>query len=610
MGHAGLILGVNERALGAFWGAAIGDALGWPNEMPGRRVRQQGRDAEPLASSFEAWRRRSGGRFMPHEEVIVAGEYSDDTQLLLCTARSLLHGHEWLRHFSCMELPAWSLYRRGGGAATNRAVESWTNGQVPWSSPADDTKRRMYFDAGGNGVAMRILPHALSGIREKTFRSTARAIVLNGICTHGHPRALLGALAYGYLLWQALSLASTLAYGQLLELVVRNLDDWSEFPDSNGVLSEWRDSAQRTYNGQFVDLWSKTIEEMRALFERGLKGIRAGALSVDSRVLSDLGCFDKSTNGAGTVCAAAAAYIASKYAPDPQNGVLEAASAKGADTDTLASMAGAILGGVAGTEWLQSYRGQLQDERYIAELAQSVSKRVVDQESAMAFDTSGVRPRVAVDRTLDVLRRSSKDDELELPDGRRARLEEVKAVDTSSRTLTGRIWKLRTADGQTIYIKKFERTSADDIGKSAVTKTGERIPRKKAPRFTSKVKAIKIIVADLERSRRFYAEVLGLRIVRESRTLVNFGGVLSLVPLHYTEEMDLFPEERVRTRSIICIETSSLEKCHERVATFVEARVTPMHLKAGRRVFRCFDFDSNVLEVFETSASPATSEPS
>jgi catechol 2,3-dioxygenase-like lactoylglutathione lyase family enzyme len=392
--------------------------------------------------------------------------------------------------------------------------------------------------------------------------------------------------------------------------VVRNLDDWSEFPDSNGVLSEWRDSAQRAYNGQFVDLWSKTIEEMRVLFERGLKGIRAGALSVDSRVLSDLGCFDKSTNGAGTVCAAAAAYIASKYAPDPQNGVLEAASAKGADTDTLASMVGALLGGVAGTEWLQGYRGQLQDERYIAELAQSVCKRVVDQESAMAFDTSAVRPRVAVDRTLEVLRRSSKDDELELPDGRRARLEDVKAVDMSSRTLTGRIWKLRTADGQTIYIKKFERTAADDVDKSAVPKSGERIPRKRAPRLTSKVKAIKIIVADLERSRRFYAEVLGLRIVRESRTLVNFGGVLSLVPLHYTEEMDLFPEERIRTRSIICIETSSLEKCHERVATFVEARVTPIHLKAGRRVFRCFDFDSNVLEVFETSASLAKSEPS
>ena len=110
-----------EKALGAFLGAAVGDALGWPNEMPARRVRGSNGGDASLRTGFETWRRRSGGRFMPHEEVIRAGEYSDDTQLLLCSARSLLRGGAWLDHLVSKELPTWRLYQRGGGGATNRA---------------------------------------------------------------------------------------------------------------------------------------------------------------------------------------------------------------------------------------------------------------------------------------------------------------------------------------------------------------------------------------------------------------------------------------------------------------------------------------------------------
>ena len=87
-----------EKVLGAFLGAAIGDALGWPNEMPARRVRSNGSTDVDASNMFVGWHRRSGGQFMPHEEVISAGEYSDDTQLLLCGARSLLHGAGWLGH--------------------------------------------------------------------------------------------------------------------------------------------------------------------------------------------------------------------------------------------------------------------------------------------------------------------------------------------------------------------------------------------------------------------------------------------------------------------------------------------------------------------------------
>jgi len=350
-----------------------------------------------------------------------------------------------------------------------------------------------------------------------------------------------------------------------------------------------------------------TIEEMRTLLEKSLNGIRAGALSIDSQVLSTLGCFDKSQNGAGTVCAAAAIYIASKYAPDPQNGVLEAAVAKGADTDTLASMTGALLGAISGTEWHQSYRDQLQDERYIRELANLVCNSSCDQESNIDVIEPELKPRVAIDQFLDNLLIVNKSDTLQLFDGRRAFVEDVMPVVTNSKNLRGRLWRLRTTDGQSMYVKKFDRGTYVGNEQLSLDEKSAPAPRRRAIRLTSKVKAIKLTVKDLERSREFYSEVLALKVVRESKSLVNFGGLISLVSESYASELGLPKEQCLRTRCIICMETSNIELSHQRVACFPEASATAITEKAGRRVFRCTDFDGNVLEVFEAAPRSSTS---
>jgi ADP-ribosylglycohydrolase/catechol 2,3-dioxygenase-like lactoylglutathione lyase family enzyme len=598
----------SEKALGAFLGAAVGDALGWPNEMPARRVRNKNIEAENPATGFEIWHRRSGGRFMPHEEIIRAGEYSDDTQLLLCSARSLLHGSVWLNHLVFKELPAWRVYQRGGGGATNRAVDIWMRGQPPWSL-RDDLKVKAYFDAGGNGVAMRIMPHAVLGARDQTFGATARAILLNGICTHGHPRALLGALAYGFVAWQALRISGTLGYGQLVELVLSCPKDWSSFPDHTGVLSEWREEAQRAYKVPFDKLWSTTESEMLVLLEKSLAGIKAGAISIDSKILTDLGCFDRSINGSGTVCAAAAIYVASKYAPDPQNGIMEAAGSRGADTDTLASMAGGLLGVIAGIEWLQRYRNQLQDERYITDLAQRLESTEYNQASNAEIGKSILKPSTVVDRFLATLPERPTDDVLELPDGRKATTKEVIPVDTKSQNLQGRHWKLRTEDGQTLYIKKLERRSQFDGQEVVNNRTGVKSGvKKKGLRLTSKVKAVKLIVRNLERSREFYRDVLGLKVVRESKTLINFGGIISLISREHLSEFEPFDREGFQTRSILCIECSNIQACHDRVRVFIEAKASPMQERSGRKLFRCIDLDGNIVEVFESVGDQTTEQ--
>ena len=121
------------KAEGAFSGARGGRRAGLAAEIR-RNVRSSARGKSPRIE-FQAWTRRSGGRYRPYEEIIAAGEYSDDTQLTLAVARSRTnHGADWWKAFMRVELPRWTIYERGGGGATKRAAQAWVAGAPPWQS--------------------------------------------------------------------------------------------------------------------------------------------------------------------------------------------------------------------------------------------------------------------------------------------------------------------------------------------------------------------------------------------------------------------------------------------------------------------------------------------
>jgi ADP-ribosylglycohydrolase/catechol 2,3-dioxygenase-like lactoylglutathione lyase family enzyme len=593
---------LREKAQSAFWGAATGDALGWPQEMPSRRVGGNHSIVPQRRLVLSEWRRRSGGRFLPHEEIIRAGEYSDDTQLLLCCARSILSGVKWLRHFVEKELPSWSIYQRGAGGATKRAVDAWIRGEAPWKGKSEDRSR--YFDAGGNGVAMRILPHALHGARDVSFSNTRKAIFLNGICTHGHPRALIGALCYGYIAWEAFRYGGTLPYGYLLQAALSNKDVWSSYAWGGRLSDDWIETANDAYRGSFEAKWKSTVAEMTTLLRRAQAGIDAGALSIDSQVLSDLGCFDRTSNGAGTVCAAAAAYLASKYAPDPQHGILEAAFALGADTDTVASMTSSVLGAVSGSEWLLPSRNSLQDQEYIGRLADHVCELAAFAEVDDDIQKPPSKRRVK-DILLNDIAVSNIGSRVLLPDGREAKIEHLENL-KSSPTVSAKQWQLRTLDGQTIYIKRLTKVE-QSLGAQGAPNLTKQEASKRLPKSSSKVQAIRLVVEDLERSRNFYGNILGLRVTRESKNIVNFGGIVTLVPFEYLKELESIVGERP-LRSIICIETKDIDHSYKRLKESGSTRCTPFAAKAGRRLFRCFDPDDNIIEVFE--AAPKISQMS
>lgn len=437
--------GVEARARGGFLALAAGDALGWPQEVP-RRVRAPRTLPEPRVE-FTAWTRRGGTRFRPYDEEIGSGEYSDDTQLALAVARSRArHGEAWWEAFTRTELPFWLLYERGGGGATRRAARAWVTGRPPWEAGRAGESAR-YFRAGGNGAAMRVLPHAVFHA-EAPVEQVARDAVRDGTATHGHPRALVGAAAYACAAWYLVRKRDTLGYGELLEVLLDGVSSWARFPDSEAERTSWTNAAVEAIP-DYEDAWGRVVAETRQLLEAARAGVRQGPLADDRALLEILGCFGPE-KGSGTISAAAAVYLASRYALSPPAGVLSAAFARPADTDTLAALAGGLLGCLAGADRLPGAWRSVQDADYLRRLASRLAVGPGPEEAAVPVAPA---PRAeAVFRAL----AENGGEEVALGGTLRARATPWRGAKPASPSLRMESWRLVTSDGQTMYIHRLE----------------------------------------------------------------------------------------------------------------------------------------------------------
>ena len=434
------------KAEGAFLALAAGDALGWPQEMP-RRVRRDAGGASP-SLEFRTWTRRNGGRFRPYDETIGAGEYSDDTQLTLAVARSRTnHGSDWRKAFMRVELPLWTIYERGGGGATKRAAQAWLAGKAPWQSARADSVHR-YFDAGGNGVAMRVLPHALFLAGEDDPAVLVHDVVRDGVTTHGHPRALVGATAWAHAAWSLARRNRTLGFGELLDLLIDERDGWGVFPEIDRGGDSWFSVANRVLGEPYERIWKRTADEMRRLLEKARNGVRSGALADDHAVLDDLGCFGR-FKGAGTVTAAAAAYLTARHAAQPAQGVLRAAFEQGADTDTLAATTGGLLGCLAGDDWLPAPWRDVQDAGYLRSIARCVAAGPAGAEQRPVEKPAPPRSVLA-----ELARPGNQ--EVTLGESTRAQATALPDPRPASNSITVRAWRLRTSEGQTLYVTRVE----------------------------------------------------------------------------------------------------------------------------------------------------------
>jgi len=595
-------LSLLTKAQGAFLAAAIGDALGWPQEDRSRRVgKPENLLNAALPSDFQKWIKRVGSRFNLHEDVILAGEYSDDTQMLLCTARSLLQGEGWWDHLTKRELPTWSLYERGGGRSTKNAVRSWMTNKEPWSLSRKTEDRHDYFAAGGNGVAMRIIPHCLFYAGEEDFRLVARNILADGICTHGHPRALVGALAYGFAAWEAFRETEHLQYGTIIERILSSASSWSVLLSLETLCPSWRPAAERASQEHYERLWEETVAEMLGLLDLCQKAMKQGALPVDQEVLKQLGCFERERNGAGTIAAAAAIFLASRYAADPFNGLMEAAFSEGADTDTIASMTGGLLGAIKGEEWLGAHAGRVQDAPYLRSLAEWLVKKEKINVSPIA-STKRVTKK-ELDKFLEKLESSHPGDSIVAPDGREAQISSSQPNRVRTKNVRVFSWKLITHDGQSLYAKKtsknIEVNRNPKESKSVQNGTSDFFHRKTFQPVQTSRATIRLPVRNLGKSRLFYEKALGLVVTKVEKHCVNTEGGLMLVAMDAGPDTENLTKGFIMKSASLQFRTRSLMAIYNNISLLRGTIITSPSQIHGRQTFQCLDPDGNVIELIE-----------
>jgi len=445
---------------------------------------------------------------------------------------------------------------------------------------------------------MRIAPHCVVGARSNDFDQTRDDLVLDGIATHGHPRALVGAAAYGFALWTALCQTETLPYGDLIRKTISEVPRWAKLPDEEGHPDLWRIVADEATEGGYESLWKQTVREMVSLLEVAEQGLKLGALSVEREFLERMGTFDRKVNGSGTISAASAIFLASRYAADPLNGIIEAAYAKGSDTDTIASMTGAILGGLVDLQGMKELFDELQDAPYLRQLADQLS----------TSDVADVKPhavepvtRSDLERFIKQLKSAGEGETVHLPDGRQVTMNDAGSLRSRSGATVGVSWRLVTSDNQSLYVKSLSRSKVADS--QAANTRGQAPQPPVLVNQRSVTCRVKLLVEDLDRSESFYSQVFGLIATKRNAKYVHVSDVLILVPRQYAAEMMLDSPDSVDfprpTATIISLGVPSLNAIQQRLEPFGVKVLTGAVNRSRHSFLRCLDPDGNIVEVFE-----------
>jgi len=284
-----------SRIAAATLGAAIGDAMGHPTEFIGSFAEIRSRYGPHGVTGFELYWTRDGQRFAP---------YTDDTQMAEIVLRSLL----WSRRehadldptmrmmadgFVCWAEDPQGGHRAPGGAclAGCRALAQGEH----WSRAGGPT-------AGGCGSVMRAYPFGLV-LADDLDRAESWAIAHSRL-THNDPIAL------------AASAAMAVGVARILR------DDPLEVVLSEMVAAAARQSA-------------KTAEMMHLAVDDARTGVEPEVT------------LDRLRGWAAHEAIAAAVYILARHPDDPRAAILEGANTPG-DSDSLATLAGALVGARTG----------------------------------------------------------------------------------------------------------------------------------------------------------------------------------------------------------------------------------------------------------------------
>lgn len=293
-----------DAATGALLGTFVGDALGMPFE---------GKPAAAIPARLQMQEARLG-----------RGTYTDDTQMMIALAESLLErGEVDDQHLAQAFLDAFDP-ARGYGSGTKALLALWRSG-----APATEAASRLHGGQGslGNGAAMRIAPVAVRFARSPGHLQAQAE--RSARLTHSH----------------ALSIDAAVVQAAAIGAALRGED----------ILTAARAAAA-------TSTMREQLERARRLLAEPLDPETTG------------GQLGNSAEGHRSV---PAAIVAAVSQPGFEDAVSFAVRC-GGDTDTVGAMAGAIAGARDGARaiprrWLDALEDGERGRRHVEQLAEALS---------------------------------------------------------------------------------------------------------------------------------------------------------------------------------------------------------------------------------------------
>ncbi len=354
-----------DRFQAAMVCSAIGDALGWPTEFLHENRGRKPPFTLPIRD-FVKWEKFVGGRWWGYHDEIGPGEYSDDTQLALAVARSISSaGHFEPERFSYSEFPLWLHYERGGGRSVKTAARALIRRKGDWlhnfykEGPVD------YRRAGANGAAMRNLPIALV-----SYGNEARLVrdsFFNAVISHGHPRAILGTILFGFAVRHALTEGDGNPVG-MVQYLQEGLESAGRNARNDQRISQWIE-AWETGKGPRSS-FKQSFGETRKEAHRYLTAIPDFFAKPVKEYYQFVGALNPETKGSGLATTCAAVFLFLRFKDSPADALYTAANQLGSDTDTIAAFVGGLIGARFGNEVVPGHLWeQIQDRDYLLKTA-------------------------------------------------------------------------------------------------------------------------------------------------------------------------------------------------------------------------------------------------
>lgn len=333
--------------------SVYGDALGFITELSDKKNLKYRTNGLDRITNLISWKRKIGGLYGVNIS-LPKGCYSDDSQLRLAVCRSIKKdGKLDFETFSKIELPVFLAYGLGKGKGTRAACESLQKISIQWNTNFFDNKNAKYLNMGGNGVAMRIQPHIWIADEKTSDDEVISEIMRNSIITHGNPIAWLGAVFHGLVLKHTFE-HNECPHPDLWPSILGKSKRLIDVCRRDTLLKDiWLPSWERISNQKIENAVEISSENMLKDINTILNSIHQLSNTSNSSVKTEdfyhslvksIDAFNPKLSGSAIKTSLLSSFLGYYYSSEPKTGLIYCANTLGSDTDTIATMAGSILG--------------------------------------------------------------------------------------------------------------------------------------------------------------------------------------------------------------------------------------------------------------------------